>query len=309
MFDMGTSLEAVKTKDFCNTLRSIVNFTIPIIVGLGFAYMTFWLGVKSDPVILESGQSLFQPLAQLLNPNDTSIDIYFKTAVMCFAYILPATFAYYFINKYEEAKIDKINKNLEAKRKLDNNKKYLQSLQEFETISNYSICLSIDYETNNGDILKIKQELNKNVFDKLNKILKNAQVVTQILSNDVFIVTSNKFGNYDTIYDTILKALSLIRTSFKNKGINMIPSITSDASRTVMPLGRVRQTHFDIQAFNFKNRACSTELFHKKYTYLKRSKYAGVPIGEYAFVDKNNSGSYELNIVYKNLTKTLDEIR
>ena len=67
----------------------------------------------------------------------------------------------------------------------------------------------------------------------------------------------------------------------------------------------IRKQHFEIQSFNFKNRALSTATFSNKYKHLKHNKYAGIPIGEYAYFTDDKMGTYELNVVYKNLAKAI----
>ena len=70
----------------------------------------------------------------------------------------------------------------------------------------------------------------------------------------------------------------------------------------------VKNMHREIQSFNFKNRATSTAIFYKKYKHLNKEKYAGVPIGEYAYFDDSKSKTYELNIVCKNLSQKIAAI-
>ena len=52
----------------------------------------------------------------------------------------------------------------------------------------------------------------------------------------------------------------------------------------------------------------TTATFAKKYKHLKHDKYAGIPIGEYVYFDDDKTGTYELNVIHKNLEKTLAQV-
>ena len=127
--------------------------------------------------------------------------------------------------------------------------------------------------------------------------------------NDVLIITSEKFSKYDLIYESMLKMLSKIKPVVESKyNLEFIPSMTTDAFCEDVEMSNIKKQHYEIQSFNFKNRACSTAMFVKKYKHLKHKKYAGIPIGEYAYFDNNNTDTYELNIIHKNLNYTLSKM-
>ena len=78
--------------------------------------------------------------------------------------------------------------------------------------------------------------------------------------------------------------------------------MTTDAHNTKTSAIQIEKRHFGIQNCISNNRNCTTEMFAKKYKYLNKRKYAGIPIGEYI---SNNKETYELNIIHKNLSQTL----
>ena len=147
------------------------------------------------------------------------------------------------------------------------------------------------------------------LFDRIKNVIKLLDKSAKLNLSEVLIVTSDKFEKYDLVNDAILSVLTREQKTLQAKyKINIIPSMTTDAYTTQdVKLEDEVNTHRAIQSFNFKNRACSTALFSKKYKHLNQEKYAGVPIGEYAYFKNNerHPSTYELNIIYKDLSQKI----
>ena len=304
-----TNVRIITIRDIFNKIRRLINFMVIALVCLSIIYFVYWTAVMSDDMILEYSANYFNLLAGLLFPNDSSVDIYRSTGVVLALLVLPVGFLYYAADKIEEKLIKRENKIEEV---LENNRKkqeQINNLMQYEVINSYSICLSLDYESKK--ILKdeTKTILNNIVFQKIKKVLNYAFDDLRINTGDVFVITSGNFEKYDYIYSTLLRTLAKIKTVIENKyNIKMVPNITSDAYTKNETISRIENYHKEIKKLNFKNRALSTAMFLKKYKYLKHNKYAGVPIGEYALFTENSTGTYELNMVFKNLSQTLASI-
>jgi hypothetical protein len=170
----------------------------------------------------------------------------------------------------------------------------------------YSICLSIDYEGDKITSVQAKKALNQGIYLKIAEILKTIEPSGNVTHDDVLIFRAQNFSKYDRVYDSILNGLSKIKNVLEKKyGCKIIPSITTDAYSGILTQSNIKRRHFEIQSFNFKNRSLSTATFVNKYKHLKHEKYVGVPIGEYAYFGNEKMGTYELNVIHKNLSKLL----
>jgi len=270
-------------------------------------YFVFYLGSISDEMFFEYGRPFFEPLAKLLNFGATDTQIYLNTCIMLIFGIIPTFFVQILFNKTEESML-KEHAIKEEKRRLKEQKEAVELYNSrFDSIQTYSICLSIDYEGEKKIATQGKAKLNNTIYTRLATSLNKLEPSAKITQNDVFIFTSSIFEKYDLIYDTILNILSQIKGNIEKKfNFKLIPSITTDAF-SFNKEANIRKQHFEIQSFNFKNRALTTASFAKKYKHLKHDKYAGIPIGEYAYFGNEKMGTYELNIIHKNLDKTLSK--
>ena len=198
----------------------------------------------------------------------------------------------------------------QAKQIKEAKKAYENSLKQYDIIKCYSICLSVDYSSKSNISLQAKEELNKKVYDKIKNLLLNSSKDITIKGKDVLIISSENFDNYDCVYSNLLQILAKVKTVVESKhNLKFIPSLTTDAYYNMIEAESIKRKHFEIQSFNFKNRALTSALFTKKYKHLNHNKYAGIPIGEYAYFDNNKMGTYELNVVFKNLGQTLETIK
>ena len=103
----------------------------------------------------------------------------------------------------------------------------------------------------------------------------------------------------------ILLQLSKTKRLIESRyGFKLMPSMTTDAG-SEKNYTAIQNEHFEIQSFNFKNRAIVSGVFSNKYKHLKHKKYAGIPIGEYAYFGGGKTKTFELNVVHKDLTKIL----
>ncbi len=304
-----TNIRVIEIRDTFRKIRKLINFSIIILAALSFIYLVYWTAVMSDDMVLDYTASYFNPLAQFFFPSETSVDIYRSTGIALALLILPFGFLYYIADKIEAALIKKENRIQEV---LENNRKkqeHINSLMQYEVIDSYSICLSLDYESKKIITEETKAVLNNIVFQKIKKILNLSFEEAKVNAGNVLIVTSRNFEKYDYMYSMLLRALAKIKAVIEHKyELKIIPNITSDAYTQNEPINSIERYHKEIKKLNFKNRALSTAMFLKKYKYLKHNKYAGIPIGEYALFKDGSMGTYELNIVFKNLSQTLASI-
>lgn len=299
-----TNTSVVETKQFFASLRQLINSVIGLLVFCGSAYILFWIGIMCDSIILDSGVPIFNPLATLFFPNNNSFEIYRNTGLILMALTIPVTLLYGIAYSFEQTIVNNIYKKEEKDEQKRAQKEFLESLKEYSVIDVFSICLSIDYESKKEFSSKNKAILNKGIYETLKKAVLKVLPTASVDIDNVMVIHSKDFAKYDKTYDTILKTLAEIKPKLEQRyGFNLVPSITTDAYAKKEKVSNIKRNHFGIQSFNFKNRACTTATFAKKYTHLKMRKYAGIPIGEYIVSNTNNS--YELNIIHKNLTQTL----
>lgn len=291
----------------CSKVKAAITLLIGAAVVASIVYFLYWIAVVSESYVLTYTKDIFEPLALFLSfGGDTSVEMYRHASVMLFASVLPLYGLHYACDKVEERLIDEYLKKEEELEKQARVKAYCKNLKQFDSIKTYSICLSLDYTSKRTLNASTKENLNKIIYSKLKTVLNDLVPSLEISANEVLIITSSDFTRYDYVYDTTLKVLAKIKKHADAKyDIETIPSLTTDAHVRNIGMDGIKNNHFQIQSFNFKNRACSTALFAKKYKHINKNKYAGVPIGEYAAFDKDSTKTYELNIVYKNLTQTL----
>lgn len=300
---------SLEVKDKFAKIQKFTSLAIVLMGLISFGYFVYWIGALSDEVFMEYGRKFFEPLALLLNPNSGGIEIYLNTCLKMFFGIIPVLFAQYLLNKTEEALLKEHALKEEKKRLKEQKEAHENYMARFDSIQTYSICLSIDYEGKSEVSPQNKVTLNSAIYKKLALALKNIENNAKITQNDVLIFTSSDFSRYDTVYDALLGELSHIKAGIeKNYNLKMIPSLTTDAFSSNQENVDIKKQHFEIQSFNFKNRALTTAMFANKYKHLHHKKYAGIPIGEYAYFTNKKMETYELNVIYKNLNKTLAEI-
>lgn len=303
------NLYVIETKSFTGKIKNAITSLMFLVGTMSFLYLLFWSGMVIDTTVIGQGEFMFKPLAQFLNPTATTIEMYKTTSLYLFLGIIPLFVAHYLVDKLEESIIENLTRKQQAKKKKEAMQAYLDSLKQYEMIKTYSICASIDYSAKEEIPTNVKAKLNSGIYEKIKNSILKIEPSVQITTNNVLIITSNNFDKFDLVYESILKILSKIKPIIEAKyGYNFIPSMTTDAFYEKAELNNIQKQHFEIQSFNFKNRACSTATFSKKYTYLKHKKYAGIPIGEYAYFGNNKVDTYELNIIHKNLNNTLSKM-
>lgn len=291
-----------RIKSFFKKSKSFIGFLILLCMLIGFVYSSFWFLAMSSDGILKYTEHIFLPFAQFLNPNITGLDVYLRTSLYLFGAIIPLWLLSIILEKIEEMLINFVNKSIELNEQrlaIENQKKILK---QYDEISSFSICLSLDYKINNQ-----KQITSKVVYEKIASVFPdlNANI------NKTLIFSSNNFKKFDEIYEKLLKVLSKIKKRIETKhATEVIFSITTDAYRTKqLDFETIEKEHFEILSFNFKNKASTSALFLKKYKFVNENKYGGIPIGAYNSLDMNNDKTYELNIVDKNLSKTLNNLK
>ena len=222
-----------------------------------------------------------------------------------------ATFGFFYLyNKIKDYIKAEKNKRLLQQARARKHQVYLKTMQKYDAIECYSICLSIDYKTKRTFTKENKKVVNKIIFlkikDYLNKMFSNIEIYN---FNDAVIVKSGDFEIYDAIYDSIIKILSKIKQEVDERYcIYMIPSITTDAHKTKPDIETIKINHQNIKHCNFTGMSCSTKIFSEKYQFMNRSKYMGKPIGEYTILDKEKENKYDLNLISKNLSNQLESL-
>ena len=309
---LNKNFDVFRAKKMICASRTIMNFLVLSAIFVGFWYLVFWLGVISDEAAMHSARAVFDPIAHFFYPNIDDLIIYRNTGFCLFCSIIPWVVFNCILDRFEQVVLN-IQRLIEEDemRKL-NELTMKEQMVQYDVIKNYSICLSLDYDSNTGVSAQNRQFLNKMVFDKISNAFKNQTKYlgsTKISTSDVLIVTSSDFSKYDLIYDT-MQSLAKIKKDLEAKNnLKLIPSITTDAfCNDDIKLNEVRKSHFEIQSFNFKNRSMSSAMFAKKYRHLNQKKYIGIPIGEYAYFKNNKTDTYELNVVQKNLTVALSKM-
>lgn len=306
MGNVYQSSYALSVKEKFSSIRKFTTFAILALAVMSLGYFIFWLGAISDEIFFEYGRNIFEPLAKFLNLGDTSTGIYLNTSLMLLVAIFPTLFTQYIFDKTEEALIKEDKSKREKKLQKELNEEQKSHMGRFDSIKTYSICLSIDYESKKQLSNHSKATMNKGIYSKIAMLLKIIEPSSKITINDVFIIEAHDFSKYDCVYDSLLKGLSKIKNALEEKyDLKLIPSITTDAYSGNLAEANIRKQHFEIQSFNFKNRALTTASFASKYKHLQHKKYAGIPIGEYAYFGNDKMGTYELNIIHKNLSKAL----
>ena len=217
---------------------------------------------------------------------------------------------FYLYNKIRDFVKSKQKKMLLEKNQLKKQQDYLSKLKGYNTINNYSICLSFDYKTNRKVTSESKEIISKVIVAKTAKMLSivfpNLEVKNM---QDALMILSSDFEMYDKIYGTVLKILSKIKKEVDDRySIYMLASITTDAYAIRPDLEIIKQNHSNIKHCNFVNKSTISKMFSNKYGYLKKSKYMGVPIGEYSILDNEKTNTYELNMVCKDLSYQLESM-
>lgn len=297
-------------KNDCSKVKNFATIMIIAAICLSVVYFLYWIAVMSEPYVLTYTENTFAPLAKLFSFGDTSVEMYRRTSVVLFSLIIPLNFVYYLCDKIEDKLIESYIAKKEQEERQTAKRAHLKDLRQYDDIKSYSICLSLDYKAKRVLTQATKQTLNKIIYSKFKSVLEGITYDLNISTGDVLIITSSDFSKYDNVYETTLKILAKIKSYADNKyDLETIPSLTTDAYITNAGIESIKKNHFEIQSCNFQNRACSTAIFTKKYKHINKNKYAGVPIGEYSTFDKDDSKTFELNIIYKNLSQTLASLK
>lgn len=287
----------ITVKRIARKLKSIILFLVFVCISLSVLYFMYYIGVKSDDYIIKFTGQYLTPLAAFLNPNTATYEIYRNTAIYLLLFIILLGALNFFINFIEDGLLNLHKKFLEIKENAKTTKEYKNALKKYDDINCYSICLSID--TNQ-----------KQLLSALDGRLRTALPNLNINLNRTIVIIDNDFNNYDEVYDSILKVMAKFKKQIKQqRDIELIFSSTTDAHiNNSYDIKEIEDKHFKILNFNFKNRASSSALFSKKYGFLDKEKYKGIPVGLFNSTGKNDSESFEINIIYKNLNQILSNL-
>ncbi len=301
----------LEVKDKTKIVKKIVGYSIIACIAFGIVYLVFWVAVMTDNAFINNGGKLFYPIAHIFYPNDMSFKVFQKTGIMFFKLIIPLFLVHYLMDKIEDKAVEQYGKIIEKRRReeLRKQKEEEEAQQNPQDISEYSICFSIDYEGNISG--EVEEKLDNIIFTKTKEIFANElSDVHMFIRKKTLIIRSSDFTKFDFLFNSLLKILSKIKNTFDSKyDFEFTPSITIDAMQPSKRNETIEKEHFEIQTFNFKNRALSTIIFAKKYKFMQNEKYIGIPIGEYAYFDKKSEKKYELNVIFKNLKEVLKTLK
>lgn len=298
----------IELKEKTKLVKRISTFLILVFIFLGILYFLFWVVIMTDKTFASGGEKLFGPIAHFFYPDETELIIYRKTSFALFLLIFPCFFVHYLMDKFEEKAIEKYALMVEKKRLAELKKEKEIKLRSYDDINEFSICFSIEFS---NELRKEKaQELSNYIYTKIKEAFSNKITGVYPSLDKYLIIRSNHFEKFDYVFEALMKVLSKIDALIEKKyDIDYTPSITIDGFTSGKDNKIIQQQHFEIGTFNFKNRAISTMLFSKKYTFLQYSKYKGIPIGEYAYFDNANHNNYELNVVFKNLSNSIKQFK
>lgn len=304
----GENTNVLCTKKKARKTRETLSFIVLGLLILSIAYFAYWVVAMSDRVVLEYTEQYFAPLANLLVPNVDTIDIYRQTGVRLFLACIPCSLLFGIIDFFESIAIKFHFGTEEQQIKRAQQKEYDAWNKQYDKLTQYSICLSLDYESQKKLSFEARQTLTKIAFNKIRADLKAKHRDITIYTGKALVITSKNFAGYDSVYSNLLRCLAEIKRKYETAyKLNFIPSTTTEAFDSKEG-SKIEENHFKIQSCNFKNRACATNDFAKKYTHLRHEKYAGIPIGDFVIFENNVPKTYELNIIYKNLSDSLTKI-
>ena len=224
---------------------------------------------------------------------------------------IPAILLYFGIDDVERASLNRLKRKYAKeveKIKEARNKEFQNKM--LNDVKTYTIGISLDYSSGRNLTEENRVLLDRMTFTKLKTVLNKIcpEAVFDVV-NGVALVSSYDFTKYDKVYSTILKTLSKIKKETDNTyALDMIVSTTTDAYNCKKDNVINSKHHLEIKGTSFRNRACTTSAFSKKYGNLKQSKYMGIPIGAYTLTNEDKDDFCELNIVYKDLSGVLANI-
>lgn len=292
-------------REFFNNSRKIMNVSIILMAVISVVYFIYWAMAESSDVVLQYTGQYMTPFAKFLFPNSPDNLMFRDTSFLFMGLILPVFLLYYAFDNLEDVLIKATYHSQDKKAEKAIKQEAQAKLQSYDIIDKYSICLSLEYETKSAVSEQIKTMLNKAIYSKLKKALIATGCNITTSNSDTMIIISADFNSYDIVYSEVIASLAKIKKLVESAyNVTIIPSLTTDAFDGVLALSEIKKRHKKIQSMVLTNRACSTAAFQKKYKHLKRNRYSGIPV-EYISSEKNSNESYELNIIYKDLTNTL----
>jgi len=301
----GENVNVLCAKRKAKKYKETVGFIMLSLVILAIAYFAFWVVAMSDQIVLSYTEQYFAPLANFLSPEGTTIDIYRQAGIKLLLLCIPCFIAFGIIDFFESIAVNFHLNAEEYSAKARQKKEHDAWNRRYDAINQYSICLSLDYESQKNLSGEAKATLTKIAFNKIKTDLRRSNRDITIITGKALIISSKNFEGYDSVYSNLLKSLAEIKRKYENAyKLNLIPSTTTEAYNAKED-AKIEENHFKIRSCNFKNRACATNDFAKKYTHLKHVKYAGIPIGDFVIFENNVPKTYELNIIYKNLSDSL----
>ena len=306
MFQVHDSF-TLNVKRNSRAIRHLLVGISGLLIVLSIAYGFYWSLAMNGDIVIEFTQQYFSPIVSLFFEDITNLENYRITGMYLFMMSAPFIIAQYLVQKMEEIIIAIHQKKTEARKRAERIEIEKEKEKEFTDISSYSICVSMDVSDNKNLSPDYGRKLQDYVAKILTKELHKISSKIEVYNHRAILVYSKDFMEYDNIYGEILKQLKNVK-NILGDNMEFIPTITTDAYYGECNPEKTIRQHFDIVKCNLDGRSTATALFRKKYTHLYQNKYAGTPIGLYTTFEGANYKEYDLNVIHKNLNRTLTGI-
>lgn len=291
-------------KGMVKSLKNFLGVLMLAFIAVGILYFCIWLAAISNDSFLEGSAPAINFIPNLFFPGETDYIMYRNTAGYLLAAIIVINVLFFVIDFFEDMFVKTYYKIHDVSGTIADNKQQRQIGKKYDEIDTYSICISADYDEATKKISESsKYKLNEVIYNSIVEKIVNFPQVVKYSQGNTFVFVNTNFVRYDELYNDILRALSGIKKKLMLKlKVNIIITITTDAHVRKYSFDDIIYQHKEIKKCNFLNRATTTADFLKKYKFMGFERFGGTPIGLYN--SENGLHSYNLNIVYKNLSKT-----
>lgn len=307
-----TSKFELLIKDKAGAIKKFITVAIVSLVILSIAYFVYWGTMINDEELFEYSNTIMYPIAHYFFPNNEDSIIYRDTGIKLLVLVVPCFIAYFIIDSFEHFLLKMNAKVMTFQDKKTTKAQEIKYTNQpiKQDIEYFSISASFDYAKNKKSLSpKTANRLNKVIYENLKAKLRTKVLEGKIITSGIFTIISKDFKTYDILYTKFLKVLASIKKEIQNSyGVEVIPTITTDAFETEPKKDNILKAHFAIKGCNFKNKAVTTHIFLTKYRELCFDKYGGVSIGLYSQIVDSKAENFDLNIVFKNLSEVLDSI-
>ncbi len=305
-----TNEHVVKIKNACEGFRKLVNYTVTILVIIAFIYFLYYHMITNDNWhTFDDTKPLFLPLANLFEPDNTSNGVFLHTTGYLLVCAIPVWLLYYVADLIKDVLIKIHIAAEDRKAKKDEEIAKKNALLQYEVIKYLSFCLAFDWESENKLTEDAKSKLNAGLYSKIKKAISANSIKKEMWINKTLVVKLESFKDFDVLFEILINILAKIKSQIEADGnLEMIPTIYVDAYVEPEKFEVIEKNFFDVMKFSLKNKAISSAMFVKKYSFLKHKKYLGYSAGDYASFEGNNIDNFEINFIYDDLNETLFKI-